>query len=315
MSRKQSTREEDIVALRKALSNTEAQVLGPADEGYLTTIKRWSRAAEKSAAISVVPITAEEVSIAVKYASEHNLDLAVKGGGHSTAGASSTNGGVLIDLSGMRDVKVDPEKKLLHVQGGALWLDVDAAAWEHGLATVGGTVADTGVGGLTLGGGYGHLTGKHGLVIDNVVEITVVLASGEITTASHDKNQDLFWALLGAGQNFGVTVEFVLKAYPQGDVYTGALIYPPTGENIAKIVAASNDLYEMKETPSGPKAKAAGRCATLVAVGKPPPAGGQTMILVLIAFFGDESEGNVSEHKPLIDYDKHADTLTYCRKF
>ena len=111
----------------------------------------------------------------------------------------------MIDLGRMRKVDVDIEKQQLHVQGGSLWSNVDDAAWEHRLATVGGTVADTGVGGLTLGGGYGVLSGKRGLVIDNTVAFTVVLASGDIKAASKHENPDLFWALNGAGQNFGVT--------------------------------------------------------------------------------------------------------------
>ena len=144
----------DITALRDLLSATTAKVFSPSDPEIAISIERWSKAAEKPAGVSIVPSTAEEIGIALKYANEHEIDVAVKGGGHSTAGASSTDGGLLIDLrAGMNSVSVDPEKKLLHVQGGAIWGDVDAAAWEHGLATVGGTVADTGVGGLTLGGG------------------------------------------------------------------------------------------------------------------------------------------------------------------
>lgn len=227
---------------------------------------------------------------AVKYANDQGLDLAVKGGGHSTAGASSTDGGLLINLSKMRHVNVDAEKRLLYVQGGCLWHDVDVAAWQHGLATVGGTVADTGVGGLTLGGGYGHLSGKYGLVIDNVVGATVVLADGNVVNASEERHSDLFWALLGAGQNFGVTTEFVLKAYPQAEVFGGTLVFAPTAENIQKLVDACNDLYQVKETPDGPQTRAQGRCGSLLALTKPPPAGGQTMILFLCCFNGTEQE-------------------------
>lgn len=208
----------------------------------------------------------------------------------------------------MRDVKVDTEDKLLYIQGGSLWSDVDNAAWEHSLATVGGTVADTGVGGLTLGGGYGNLTGQYGLVIDNMVGATVVLADGQIKKASKDENPDLFWALMGAGQNFGVTVEFVLKAYPQGEVYSGMMIFPPTPENIEKLAKAANELYEVKETADGPKTKAAGRSGSLLVLVKPPPAGGQTMILILSSFMGGEAEGK--EHlKPFLDIGPVDNTL------
>ncbi|KAM3418135.1 hypothetical protein BST61_g6339 [Cercospora zeina] len=224
----------DVEALRSALSQTDAYIFGPADEGYAATIERWSRAAEKPAGVSIQPTTPEEVSITLKYASENGIDIAVKGGGHSTAGASSTDGGINIDLARMRDVRVDVENKLLYVQGGALWHDVDAAAWNHGLATVGGTVADTGVGGLLLGGGYGHLSGKYGLTIDNVVSITTVLASGDVVKASETEYPDLFWALRGAGQNFGVATEFVLKAYPQGEVYAVSIADEADGKELLR---------------------------------------------------------------------------------
>nr|POE53384.1 fad-linked oxidoreductase [Quercus suber] len=287
----QAPTESDINQLRKLLAGTKAKVLGPADDEYTKSIERWSRAAEKPAGIAVVPSTAHEVAVAVKFATENSFDLAVKGGGHSTSGASSTDGGILIDLGRMRDVRVDPEQKLLYVQGGCLWGDVDEAAWKYGLATVGGTVADTGVGGLTLGGGYGALSGTRGLVTDNMVGATVVLANGEVKKASRDENSELFWALLGAGQNFGVTTEFVLKAYDQGDVYMGLMLFLPTPQNIRKLVAAANDLYDVHMTSQGLKSRSAGRTNTLLALAKPPTAKGQTMILLIASSFTTEDEG------------------------
>lgn len=306
---KRNVTEEDIKALRDLLSYTQAQVLTPLDPGYATSIERWSRAAEKHAGASIVPITAEEVGIAVKYANDHSIDVAVKGGGHSTAGASSTNGGLLIDLrSSMNSVIVDPATQRLHVQGGAVWGDVDAAAWEHGLATVGGTVADTGVGGLTLGGGYGVLSGQRGLVIDNMVGATVVLASGDVVQTSETERPELFWALRGAGQNFGVTTELVLQAYPQGDCFMGMLVFAPTAENISKLVAAVNELHEIKQTADGPQTKARGRTMTLLGVVKPPPAGGQTMLLVLVSCNTDEATGR-ELYKDFISVGPVIDTL------
>jgi len=289
---KRTVSDSDVQALRDLLSTTQAKVLTPSDAAYASSIERWSRAAEKPAGVSIVPTTAEEVAIAVRYANDHDLDVAVKGGGHSTAGASSTDGGLLIDMrSGMHGVRVDADQQLLYVQGGAVWGDVDAAAWEHGLATVGGTVADTGVGGLTLGGGYGVLSGERGLVIDNMVGATVVLANGEVKYASESENSELFWALRGAGQNFGVTTEFVLKAYPQGDCFMGMMVFAPTPENIAKLVKAVNELHGIEQTADGPKTRANGRTMSLLGVVKPPPAEGQTMILVLVSCNTDEATG------------------------
>lgn len=281
----------DISKLKELLSGTNAHVRGPSDPDYAKSIDRWSKAAEKPAGVAVVPTSAEEVSIAVKYAGENGLDLAVKGGGHSTAGVSSTNGGLLIDLGRMRNVDVNLEKKQLHVQGGCLWSDVDEKAWEHKLATVGGTVADTGVGGLTLGGGYGVLSGSRGLVIDNTVQFTIVLASGEIKKASKQENSELFWALNGAGQNFGITTEFIFQAYPQKELYLGTMLFPATPEHISKLTKALNDLYGVKEASQGPQTKSRGKAMSLVGFAKPPPAEGQTMVLMNAVIDGTEEEG------------------------
>ncbi|KAF1825043.1 FAD-binding domain-containing protein [Dissoconium aciculare CBS 342.82] len=262
----------DIEAIRQILSNTQTRIITPSDQDYADSIHSWSRAAEKPSGVSILPASVEDVSKVVRYANDNGIDLAVKGGGHSTSGASSTDGGILINLKSMRKVTIDPSSRHIFVQGGCLWMDVDAAAWEHGLATVGGTVADTGVGGLALGGGYGHLTGKHGLVIDNIVQVTVVVANGEILTANKQENAELFWGLLGAGQNFGVATEFVFQGYPQGDIYAGTLAYAATKENIEAVVAAANELYESR-----------GQTGTLIALVKSPDGSGQTLLLLMVS--------------------------------
>jgi FAD/FMN-containing dehydrogenase len=306
VSSKRSITGEDISNLESLLAGTNAAVLAPHAEAYPASIERWSRAAEKPAGVVVAPTTAEEVSVVVKYAASHNIDLAVKGGGHSTAGVSSTNGGLLIDLhANMRNVDVDLERKQFVVQGGCTWGDVDQAGAKHGLATVGGTVTDTGVGGLSLGGGYGWLSGTKGLTIDCLVECTVVLAAngGEIVKASEQQNPDLFWALRGAGQNFGVVTEFVLKAFDQGDVWAGMLIFPPTPEIVEQVVAASNELY----TAADGKTKVAGRGAGGIAIARPPPANGQVMLLAPIIYFGTEEEAK-AVYKPLYDLGPIVDT-------
>jgi FAD/FMN-containing dehydrogenase len=144
---KRSITDHDIKDLRGVLSNTNAIFLTPSDPAYTTSIARWSRAAEKPAGACVIPTTASKAALALRYATTHSLDPTVKGGGHSTAGASSTASGLLIDLRlAMHGIIVDPSQQLLYVQGGVVWDDVNAAARKHGLATVGGTVADTGVG-------------------------------------------------------------------------------------------------------------------------------------------------------------------------
>jgi FAD/FMN-containing dehydrogenase len=159
-----------------------------------------------------------DVVDAVNFARASDLAVAVRGGGHSIAGLSSIDGGMLIDLSPMRGVVIDADRKLAHVQGGALWGDLDREAQAFGLATPGGVVSDTGVAGLTLGGGYGWLRRKYGLSCDNVVEAQIVCADGEVRTASADSNPDLFWAISGGGGNFGIVTSFTFKLHPLGPI-------------------------------------------------------------------------------------------------
>ncbi|CAE6373287.1 unnamed protein product [Rhizoctonia solani] len=230
--------------LRKALSS-DASVNLPGDPDYSN--KRWARNAEKTAAIVTCPATADDVAQIITFAqgkapydAQPRLDLAVKGGGHTPSGASSSEGGLVIDLNPkMHNVRVDPEAKLAYVQGGALWADVDEATFPHGLASVSGVVSHTGVGGLTLGGGFGWLCSQYGLVIDNLVQATVVTSQGKILTTSDSENPDLFWAIRGGGANFGVVTEFVLKVHEQrSELWGGILMYPPT--SLDKLVPEIN---------------------------------------------------------------------------
>ena len=169
--------------------------------------------------------SAEDVSTTLKEAQKYGIQIAVGAGGHGTNGTSSTDGGILIDVTPMNKVTVDVENKTATAGGGARWEEVDVGLGNAGLATVGGRVNNTGIGGLTLGGGYGWLSSKHGLVVDNLISAEVVLADGRIVTASSRKNPDLFRAIRGAGQCFGLTTKFVFQAhdldYP---VWAGQLI-------------------------------------------------------------------------------------------
>ncbi|OCH88357.1 FAD-binding domain-containing protein, partial [Obba rivulosa] len=209
------------------------------DPGYEQAIARWARNASRKARIVAFPKDAQDVVRAIAYSKQAGLPLAIRGGGHNASGASSSEGGLVIDLSRyLNGVRVDPEQRRAYVGGGAIWESVDRAAMQHGLATVGGTVNHTGVGGLTLGGGFGWLTGKYGLVIDNLLQVTIVTAGGKILTANASEHADLFWGIRGGGCNFGVCTEFVLQLHPQrSHVYAGLVIFTPDKvEQIASTV-------------------------------------------------------------------------------
>jgi FAD/FMN-containing dehydrogenase len=157
-----------------------------------------------------------DVAAAVRFARDRDLEMAVRGGGHNVAGTAVCDDGIVIDLSAMRAVSVDPVERTALVQGGALWGDVDHETQAYGLATTGGIVSHTGVGGLTLGGGIGWLMRKHGLTVDNLVEAEVVTATGDIVRASANDHPDLFWALRGGGGNFGVVSSIRFALHPVG---------------------------------------------------------------------------------------------------
>jgi FAD/FMN-containing dehydrogenase len=187
--------------------------------------------------------TTDDVVAAINRARTENLRVAVRGGGHSIAGLSAIEGGMLIDLAPMNSVHVDPERKIAKVGGGAVWLEVDQATQAHGLATPGGVVSDTGVAGLTLGGGYGWLRRKHGLSSDNVIEAEVVTADGSVLTASADENPDLYWAIRGGGGNFGIVTSFTFALHPVGpEVAFSATFYPI--EEYAQVLRGWRDYVE-----------------------------------------------------------------------
>lgn len=270
------------------------QVVTPNDgEAYSEAIHRWADNAQRPAKVVVFPKSPEDVSKAIKYAVSNGLEIAIKGGGHSTSGASSSED-LVIDLRHLGGVTVDVEKRLLTVGGGALWETVDKEAAKYGLATVGGTVNHTGVGGLTLGGGYGWLTPKYGLTIDNLVQAQIVTANGDILTCSETEHPDLFWAIRGAGSNFGVVTSFVFKAYPQTNpVWSGLVVFTPP-QLSAVIDAARAWLLTSSVDES---------CFIVYAC--PPPA--FQPAVVLIPFFNGPAEEGKKRFKAFYDVGPVAD--------
>lgn len=200
----------------KLKGSIQGGVLVPSDEKYEETRKIFNVAITKQPSIIVVCKVPQDVSEAVKYATENNLEIAVRGGGHHVAGTSLTEGGLLIDLSQMKNVRVHKDSQTVMVQGGATLADIDEETQKYGLAMPTGTVSETGIAGLALSGGVGYLRGVLGLSCDQLVEANIVTASGDQKVVNKDTNADLYWAVRGGGGNFGVVTEFKFNLYPVG---------------------------------------------------------------------------------------------------
>ena len=195
------------------------------DAGYDEARAVYNAMIDKRPSVIVRPRNAADVAAAVSFARDNEFDLSIRGGGHSVPGFGTNDGGAVIDLSSMRDVQVDPKAKTARAEGGATWGDFNTATHEFGLATTGGIISTTGVGGLTLGGGIGYLTRGFGLSCDNLVSADVVTADGTLITASDKENQDLFWALRGGGGNFGVVTSLEFRVHPVKDIYGGPMFF------------------------------------------------------------------------------------------
>jgi hypothetical protein len=227
------------------LEALDARIDGPllcaGDEGWDDAVLVWNALVEKLPALVVQPESARDVAAAVGFAREHRLLLSVKGGGHNIAGTCIAEDGVMLDMFRMRTVAVDPEARLAHVGPGCLLGDVDRATQEHGLATTLGFVSETGVAGLTLGGGFGWLARRFGWAVDNLQEIEIVTADGEIRTANRETNPDLFWAIRGGGGNFGVVTRFTFRLHEVGPIVTGGLVLW-SADRATEVLAAYREL-------------------------------------------------------------------------
>ncbi|HJU68010.1 MAG TPA: FAD-binding oxidoreductase [Gemmatimonadaceae bacterium] len=201
-----------------------------------------------------------DVVAAVRFARDHDLEIAIRGGGHNVAGTAVCDGGVVIDLSAMRGVRVDPADRRAWVQGGALWGDVDHETQAYGLATTGGIVSHTGVAGLTLGGGIGWLMRKHGLTVDNLLAANIVTADGEVLRASEENHPDLFWALRGGGGNFGVVTSFEFRLHSVGPTVLAGPIFWDASD-VAELLPFYRDF--VREAPD--------ELGTVVRFGTAPP--------------------------------------------
>lgn len=211
------------------LRRTCGEVITPDDTTYDDARRLWNAIHDRRPAVIVRPTTATNVASAVRFARDHDLEIVVKSGGHSAAGLKGTDGCLVVDLSGMRGVEVDPGTRIARSNGGALLGELDVAAQAHGLVCPIGVVGHTGVAGLTLGGGVGRLQRHFGLTIDNLAAVEIVTADGRLVRATETDEPELFWGLRGAGWNFGIATAFEFRLQPFGpDLHRGVLTFPAT---------------------------------------------------------------------------------------
>ena len=249
-------------------SRIAGRLLRAGDDGWDDALLVWNGMTAKVPALVLQPASAHDVAVAVGFARDHGLLLSIKGGGHDLAGTSIAGRGLTLDLSRMRHISVDPDARLAHVGPGCLLKDLDQATQAHGLATVLGFISEVGVAGLTLGGGLGYLTRRFGWTVDNLLEVEIVTADGQIRTASRDQHAELYWAVRGAGANLGVV------AIADGGRRAGGV------RDLAVAAAEHQDLDELvKDHP----------------VGDPPPVAAQGMVGVVGALLGQQRTELVPE--------------------
>src|SRR5262252_4228162 len=213
----------DVKSFRDLL---RGELIGADHAAYDMARRVWNGNIDRRPTLIARCAGVADVQAAVNFARTHGIAFSVRGGGHSAPGYGTNDGGLVIDLSPLKGIRVDPNARTAHAQGGVLWRDLDHETQAFGLATTGGTVSNTGIAGLTLGGGLGWLMGKHGLTVDNLISADVVTADGAFRRASEKDNPDLFWALRGGGGNFGVVTSFEYRLHPVTQVLGGMVIFP-----------------------------------------------------------------------------------------
>ena len=221
-------------------SSLAGSVIGPDDPGYDAARRCFNALVDRRPDVIARVAGPGDVATAFDFARSHGLEVAVRGGGHNPAGHCVLDGGLVIDLSQLRTVEVDADARIARAAGGSTWLDFDTATQAFGLVTPGGVVGSTGVCGLTLGGGIGHLTAQHGLTCDNLVGAEVVSPDGSVTRASVDENPELLWGLRGGGGNFGVATRLDFRLHPLEHVVGGLFVY--RGSAVPDVLRRYRDL-------------------------------------------------------------------------
>jgi FAD binding domain-containing protein/berberine-like enzyme len=278
---------EVVETLRKVLSGP---VLAPGDDDYDVVRRIHNGFIDKRPAVIARCTSTADVIAAVNLGRDSGVEISVRGGGHSVAGKAVTDGGLMIDLSLMKAVKVDPAARTIRAEGGVTWAELNDAAHVNGLATTGGVVSTTGIAGLTLGGGVGWLQSKYGMAVDNLLSADLVLASGEAVTVSEATDPDLFWAIRGGGGNFGVATSFEYGAYLLTTVIGGIAAHPlANAPDVLRFYrditsSASDDLtvyYVLTHAPDG---------------------SGTKIVALVVCHTGDDPDAAAAEVKPIKDF-------------
>jgi FAD/FMN-containing dehydrogenase len=258
------------------------RVIRPEDAGYESARHVYNADIDRRPAMIVECADVADVIHCVNYAREEKFPAAVRCGGHSAPGFGTCDGGIVIDLGRMKGIRIHPEARTAQVEGGCTWGDFDHAAHAFGLATPGGILSTTGVGGLTTGGGFGYLSRKYGLACDNLISADVVTADGLLRVANSVENAELFWAIRGGGGNFGVVTSFEFRLHPAGQVYAGPILYP--------LDQAGAVLRFFREFMRGAPRELSAFFAFLIVPSHPPfpePLYGKTVCALVCAYTGD----------------------------
>jgi FAD/FMN-containing dehydrogenase len=266
------------VDLRERLAKlSDGAVLGPGDPMYEKSRRVFNAMIDRRPAVILTCSSSEDVIHGVTAAREYDVPLSIKGGGHSVAGNAVCEGGLMLDMSAMKGISVDPDRQLAVAEAGLTLGQFDAATSGYVMATTLGVVSMTGIAGLTLGGGIGWLNGRHGLACDNVLSMDVVTADGQLRTVTSDQHQDLFWAMRGGGGNFGVVVSFTYQLHPVDIVLAGPIRYPPE-----RAAEALHLYHQVASTAPDPLATSASVSRT---------ADGEPLVSVMTCWSGSVDEG------------------------
>jgi FAD/FMN-containing dehydrogenase len=268
----------DAATVAAFAATLRGQLIRPEDAGYDEARHVWNGSIDRRPGLIVRCAGTADVIASVSFARTHGLLVAVRGGGHSFAGHSVCDGGMVIDLSCMKSVRIDPAARIARAEPGVLWSDLDHEAQAFGLATTGGVVSHTGIAGLTLGGGQGWLMSKHGLTVDNLLSVDIVTADGRLLTANTRENEDLFWGVRGGGGNFGIVTSFEYRLHPVGPIIlAGMLLYPL--DQAREVLTFYRD-YSLN-TPD----------EMICGAGLLTSPDGIPMVTLIPAWFGDHAEG------------------------